>query len=271
MEKKSYARTIIWVVSLVVILIVGIIAGVSFKKIDVGEVGVKVTLGKVEGEKREGIVWYNPFVTDIIVFDIREKLFEPKNIQVFSKDAQEVALSIAVNFAPQANKMIYFYSTYGTNYLEQLVPPTVYSIAKEVAGQFNAVDMITQREKMQNDLAKRLKEELSKKYINVSKVSITGLGLNAQFTEAVNQKVIAVQEAERAKNVTQRIEEEAKQKVIAAEAEAKAMKIKSEALKQNSNLVEFNAVEKWDGKLPVYMMGNGALPFINFTPKGEKQ
>ena len=247
------------------------IVGFSIKKIDVGERGVEVRLGKVVDEHKEGIVLYNILTTDVVVFDVREKLFEPKNIQVFSKDAQEVAMSIAVNFAPQADKMVYFYSTYGLDYLTQLVPPTLYSTAKEVAGQFNAVDMITQREKLQNDLAKRLKEELSKKYINVSKVSITGLGLNSQFTEAVNQKVIAVQEAERAKNVTQRIEEEAKQKVIAAEAEAKAMKIKSEALKQNSNLVEFNAVEKWDGKLPVYMMGNGALPFINLTPKGEKQ
>lgn len=269
-ERKIGLGTILIGILFVVVLIVLIIVGVSLTKIDVGERGVEVRLGKVVGEHKEGIVWYNALTTNVVIFDVREKLLEPKNIQVFSKDAQEVELSVAINFAPQSDKMVYFYSTYGVDYLTQLVPPTIYSVAKEVAGQFNAVDMITQREKLQNDLDKRLKEELGKKFINVTKVSITGLGLNKQFTEAVNQKVIAVQDAERAKNVTQRIEEEAKQKVIAAEAEAKAMKIKSEALKQNSNLVEFNAVEKWDGKLPVYMMGNGALPFINLTPKGEK-
>lgn len=260
-----------WSIVGAVIIVALMVVGNCLKKINVGERGVEVRFGKVIGVHKEGLVWHNSLTTDIIVFSIREKLYKPSNIQVFSRDAQEVTLSLAVNLAPQSDKMIYFYTTYGINYLEQLVPPIVYSTTKEIAGQFNAVDMIIQREKLQNDLSKRITEELGKNFINVSKLSITGLGLNNQFTEAVNQKVIAVQEAERAKNVTQRIEEEAKQKVIAAEAEAKAMRIKSEALKQNSNLVEFNAVEKWDGKLPVYMMGNGTLPFINLTPKGEKQ
>lgn len=60
------------------------------------------------------------------------------------------------------------------------------------------------------------------------------------------------------------IHEEAKQKVIQAEAEAKAMAIKSEALSKNKALVEYEAVLKWNGELPQYMMGN-SVPFINVS------
>ena len=65
------------------------------------------------------------------------------------------------------------------------------------------------------------------------------------------------------KNETVRIEEEAKQTVKTAQAEAEAMRIKSQALSQNKGLVEFEIAKKWDGKLPVYMMGN-SVPLIDF-------
>ena len=55
--------------------------------------------------------------------------------------------------------------------------------------------------------------------------------------------------------------------VLAAEAEAKSMQIRAEALEKNAKLVEWEAVQKWDGKLPVYSMG-GAVPFIQM-PGGK--
>lgn len=252
------------------VIIASIFVGTSFTKIDVGERGVEVRLGKVVGEHKEGILFYNFLTTKVFVFDVREKIYTPAPIKVFSKDAQGVSLVLAVNYYPDRNKMSHFFSEYERNYLEQIVPPVVHSVVKEISGKFNAVDMITQREKLQNEISDKIQSELAKKFIHVTKVSIVGLDLNRAFTEAVEQKVIAVQEAERAKNVTQRIEEEAKQKIISAEADAKAMEIKSKALKENKGLVEYNAVEKWDGKLPVYMMGN-AVPFINLNKMNKSE
>ena len=40
------------------------------------------------------------------------------------------------------------------------------------------------------------------------------------------------------------------------------MAIRAQALTQNKNLVEYEAVQKWDGKLPQYMMGN-SVPFVH--------
>ena len=59
-----------------------------------------------------------------------------------------------------------------------------------------------------------------------------------------------MQEAIKAKNKTVQIEEEAKQRLILAESEAKAMTIKGNALKANPGLVSLEAVQKWDGKAP---------------------
>ena len=45
-------------------------------------------------------------------------------------------------------------------------------------------------------------------------------------------------------------------------AEAEAMRIKATALERNQKLVEYEAVQKWNGELPEYM-GSGAVPFLN--------
>lgn len=54
---------------------------------------------------------------------------------------------------------------------------------------------------------------------------------------------------------------------LAGEAEAAAIRAKGEALKENQQLVELTAAEKWNGILPTTMTPNGALPFIKI---GEK-
>ena len=49
-----------------------------------------------------------------------------------------------------------------------------------------------------------------------------------------------------------------------AEAEAKSMAIRANALSKNKALVEYEAVQKWNGILPQYMMGE-SIPFINLN------
>jgi regulator of protease activity HflC (stomatin/prohibitin superfamily) len=82
-----------------------------------------------------------------------------------------------------------------------------------------------------------------------------------QFETAIKEKQVAEQNALKAKNVTIQIEEQAKQTKIKAEAEAEAIRIKANALEKNPRLVEYEAVQKWDGKLPEYT--GGAIPFLN--------
>jgi hypothetical protein len=49
---------------------------------------------------------------------------------------------------------------------------------------------------------------------------------------------------------------------VRSKAEAAAIQRKADALRANQNLVQLNAVDKWDGKLPAYMSGQAPLPFL---------
>lgn len=235
-----------------------------------GERGVLVKLGKVEGQLEEGLHFKTPFISKIVIFDVKEKIFEESSSQ-FSKDVQEIALQVIVNASPDRDYISEFYKQYGSDYERKIVWPIIKSVVKEVSGGYKAVDMITQREKMQSEIESKISRALRENHFNVSKVAVTSINFKEEFKNAVEAKVVAQQEAEKAKNVTVRIKEEANQKLIAAKAEAESIKIKSEALKHNKNLIELNAVEKWDGRLPEFLMSSdGSIPFILNVDSSKK-
>lgn len=91
------------------------------------------------------------------------------------------------------------------------------------------------------------------------------------------QKNVAIQTAERELLIQQKqaeiVKVNAKAKAdaekvrLAGEAEAAAIRAKGEALKENRQLVELTAAEKWNGVLPSTMTPNGALPFVKINNK----
>jgi regulator of protease activity HflC (stomatin/prohibitin superfamily) len=117
--------------------------------------------------------------------------------------------------------------------------------------------------------ATAIRDNLAERNVEVSRFEITDISYTHEFENSVEQKVIAQQKAIEEQNRTKQIEEQARQKVLSAEAEAKSMQIRAQALEQNAKLVEWEAVQKWNGVLPQYMLGGGAVPFINIKTGKE--
>ncbi|WNL46046.1 prohibitin family protein [Dyella sp. BiH032] len=125
-------------------------------------------------------------------------------------------------------------------------------------------------EAVQQDVA----AEVAPVGIVVEKIYWVGeLRLPDNVVQSINAKIQATQMAEQRQNEVaqaqaeaQKLEAEAQGKAQAAitiaEAEAKAIALKGDALRQNPNVVQMSAIEKWDGHLPTYN-GGGALPFVN--------
>ena len=133
---------------------------------------------------------------------------------------------------------------------------------KEAFGNFNATQIVENRDAVRKEIENRLRETLNKNYFTNIQFQLVDIDFDDAFENAIKEKQVAEQNALKAKNVTIQVEEQAKQTKIKAEAEAEAMRIKAHALESNPKLVSYEAVQKWDGQLPQYMMGD-AVPFIN--------
>lgn len=247
------------------VLLLGLLSLVScgFETIDTGHRGVFTRYGKVDHENvlKEGFHTYNPFTYTLHELDIRTNKWEGE-IQAYSKDSQTIVVKYAFNLAPREEVISKLYEKYGTGYIEKVVPYKVESRLKNVIGQHEAMEIVSKRAEITQAMNKYLAETLEPEGFFFSGLELSNLDFDDAFENAVREKVVATQNALKAENETARIREESKQKVIEAQAEAESMKIRSQALSQNKNLVEYEAVQKWNGVLPITMLGN-STPFIN--------
>lgn len=124
-----------------------------------------------------------------------------------------------------------------------------------------------------NIVQRRVADEVLPIGLVVEKLYFVGRPrLPAQVDAAINMKIAAMQSAEQKKNEIVGAQADAQKKVaqaqgiaqallINAEAEAKALKLRGDALRDNPGLVQLNAIERWDGHLP--NVNGGVMPFIN--------
>lgn len=230
--------------------------------IETGHRGIEVNFGEVIGAPLpEGFYWYNPFTTDIVQMDTR-MLRMPMETTAYTRDVQQAKLQVVLNYRLDQAAVTDVYKNVGHDWDAKLVPQAVQNALKDAIGKWDAENLIANRDKARAEIEAKTGEALAAKHILLSSLDITDIEYTAEFERAVEAKVVATQRAIEEANRTKQIEEQAKQKVTQAEAEAESIRIRAKALEQNAKLVELEAVQKWDGHLPQYMMGN-SVPFLN--------
>lgn len=250
------------------------LSGCGVEVVDAGHRGVKKTLGKVDPTVlSEGMYFYNPFTSDIIEMNVQTLKVENRT-QAYTKDVQQATLAYTLTYNLNPNAVPAVYESVGKVWSDKLVLDLVPDALKNVIGQKEAVELIAKRGEVAPAVLSTLKARVAAKAVEaglpadtvrISSFALRDIQFESAFEKAVEDKVTAVQRAEEEKNKTVQVQEQANQRVISAEAEAKSMRIRAEALSQNRSLVEWEAVQKWDGVLPVYMLGGNATPFINLN------
>lgn len=227
--------------------------------------GTLVTLGNVHQTSfNNGIGFKWPFVSSMIETDIRTQVYNDTAV-TYTKDIQTATIGFNLTYNVVPESVPSLYEKIGKEYRTKLITPILQDAIKDIVGSWQAQDLVANRDKARMQILNTLKTKINKKYIQNISFQITNLDYSDNFEAAIENKVIAEQKAQEAVNNTKRIQEEANQKVISAKADAEAMSIKAQALEKNQRLVDYEAVQKWDGKMPQYMLGNGAMPFINLN------
>lgn len=261
---------------IILILIVGFSR--SFKIIDAKERGIVRTLGKLSNKTLEpGVQIEIPFVSNITTIDISTKKLSLDGIKIYTKDQQSATASTVANYNIKPDKVVDLYNKLGTlnkDLLEQsIILPILQSNIRNEMGKWTAEQLITEKERIASRIFESLQTVQNESglagIVNFSNFEIIGLNLDESYEAAVRAKVIAEQQAKAAENKTKQIEQEAKQRLIQAEAEAKSVKLRGDALSQNPHLVRYEAVQRWDGKLPQYMFGD-SVPLISLDVPNKK-
>ncbi|WP_259648779.1 SPFH domain-containing protein, partial [Burkholderia pseudomallei] len=136
--------------------------------------------------------------------------------------------------------------------------------ALNLAGASMAVEDVYGRGKaaLQQRVEDEVKANAAKVGISVEKVYfVNQMRLPEQVMNSINGKIAATQIAQQKENELRAAEADAAKQVAIAKGEAEALEVKAKALRENSQILQQMAIEKWDGKLPQYM-GSSSVPFV---------
>jgi len=198
--------------------------------------------GVKEKVANEGMHFKIPWLQKPIFMSVRTTHTNIKS-ETGSKDLQTVNVSLRVLLRPDETKLPIIFSKLGLDYDERVLPSLGNEVLKAVVAQYDAGELITQREHVSREIRDILTKRASEFNIILEDVSITHLSFSQEFTSAIEHKQVAQQEAERSKFIVMKNEQEKRAAIIRAEGESEAAKLIAAAMKSGPGFVQLRRIE----------------------------
>lgn len=158
---------------------------------------------------------------------------------------------------------------------ENVIKPKLKSALALTTSRYTPIQVYsTSREEIQSYVLERMKKDILSYHLILEQIDIREVYYNTDYEKAINDKKLQEQKALTLVEVTKQKEELRKQaeiekdiQITKSQGEAEALKIKGQSVAANPKIVELEWIEKWDGKLPTYMLGNGQGIMLNMGNK----
>lgn len=266
---KKSIKTKLTVAAVVILLIIAASVVVSaITIVPAGCSGVVLTFGKAsDNVMTEGLNFKIPFVQNVVIISNKIQKQEVEAAAV-SKDLQTVSSNIAVNYRVLSSSSSSIYKNIGREYETIILLPAVQESMKSVSAKYTAEELITLRAQVGEEIKSTLVEKVEEYGIHIEKFNIVNFDFSAEFNDAIEAKQVAEQNLIKTKT-------EQEQALVIADAEAAVIKKKAEAQAEANRLlsesltpevVEYEKIQKWDGKLPI---ATGSNSFIDVSGLAE--
>jgi len=251
-----------------------------FASIGAGHRGVVTIYGKVQDTVLgEGLHIINP-VSNVHEISLQTQSIDMEKgtgntgaggntLSAASKDLQDVNIDVVVTYHIPESMVKEVYQQYQglDQFQTNKLSPIVREAVKSVSAQYTAEELVTKRQEVSDKIDVTIRAKFNELNTVAESFKIVNLAFSQSFTQAIEAKATAVQDAEAAKNKLVQIQYEADQTVATAKAQAEAIQIQAQAINSQggADYVQLQAIKAWDGHLPTQMIPGSTVPFINLS------
>lgn len=258
-------------------------SGCSMDTVPAGNVGIKVNLyGNSKGVQQEALGVGRYFLTwneQLFLFPTFNQLYSYNDPFVFqTSDAMTVQANVGIEYRVVPEKASIVFQTYRKGVEDITATNVRQNISDSLIKHASSMDVntltTTGKTVLLDNVTKDLKAKLDPVGIEVVKVSWTSdMQYPQQVRDSINAKIEATQRAllreneiAQSKAEAQKLIESARGKAesikIEAQAQADAIALKAKALRDNPEVVQLEAINKWNGVMPQFMSADTPMPFI---------
>jgi len=220
--------------------------------------GVNASLYTVEGGHRavkfnrltgvgeeiysEGLHFAVPWLEWPLIYDIRARPYQIRS-ETGTKDLQMVDLGLRILFRPNSASIPWLAKNIGSDFDDKILPSITHETLKSVIANFNAAALLTRRNEISQHVKDQLIERAQDFNIILDDVAITDTGFSPRFTQSIEQKQIAQQQAQQAVYTVEEAKQTKLQKIVAAEGEAESARLIGQSLKENPAYLKLQRIE----------------------------
>lgn len=246
---------------LFLVVLVVVLATRFFVVVPAGERGILMQFGAVQQQiLDEGLHPLIPVAQNVKLLSVRVQSFVMQT-EAASKDLQDVGVEVSLNWHVLPDQVNSLFQRLGD--LEQIsakvIRPAIEDGIKAVLASFTAEQLVTERATVKSAIESLLNDRLSRYNLALDDIDLLQVDFSERFREAVEAKQVAEQEAKRAEYEAIRAQRLADAKVFLAKGQAQAQKLLQAGL--TPEILEHEAIEKWNGHLPLVVGSDGAARF----------
>lgn len=218
------------------------------------------------------------------------------SLVVLTSDGQPVTIDMTVKYRLDEKNVWKLHNDIGINFEDKIIRPSLRGTIRLVVSKYSVVELYSSnprdiaktlglkeedlkgkqigRYAVQADMFGSLSEELFKHFIVITEVNIRDIKFSPEYQQAIEQKQVAQQDAERMNYVLEKSKKEKEQKIIDAEAvkeskiiqaqgEAEAITKVGDALRRNPNVISYEYVQKLSPNVKAIIADNKTILSIS--------
>jgi regulator of protease activity HflC (stomatin/prohibitin superfamily) len=162
-----------------------------------------------------------------------------------TQDGQVVKVDVSVRFHVDATKVTDLHQHIGVDFVDKVVRPEVRTTVRLTVANYPVTEVYSsKRLEVQTKSLEALRPRFLASYLVIDEVLIRRVAFDPEFQKAIEAKQIAQQQAQQMEYVLEKEKLEKERKIIEAQGEAEAIRLKGVALANNPALIQYEYVQK---------------------------